>query len=71
MRPALADLFRAAAVTGAHIAFDTAGPQRRHSFSVTGGTLLAEPRARKLYDNLRVGSDWRDFNIVVFGTTYP
>eukprot|EP00959_Pyramimonas_sp_CCMP1952_P179383 3750101-Pyramimonas_sp.AAC.1 len=62
--PALADWFRAAAVTGAQIAFNTTGPQRRRSFSVTGGALLAEPRAKKLCDDLRVGNDWCDFNIV-------
>ena len=71
IKQALADWFRAAGVTDAQISFNTVGPLRRHSFSVVGGTLLAEPRARKLFDALRIGKDWRDFSVSVDGTSYP
>ena len=68
---ALADWFRAAGIQDSQISFNTAGPQRRHSFSLIGGTLVAEPRARKLYEALRIGKDWRDFSVTVDGTTSP
>ena len=68
---ALADWFRAAGVQDAQISFNTAGLLRRHSFSLVGGTLLAEPRAKKLYEALRIGKAWRDFSVTMGGTTYP
>ena len=45
------------------VSFNSTDVLRRHSFTLTGGTVVAEPRARRLHDSIHVGRIWRDFNI--------
>lgn len=63
LEKALKTWFEAANIEPAHVIYNTVGPAKRHSFQLSGGTLVAEPRAQRLHTQLRIGKDWRTFSI--------
>ena len=65
LKLALAPWLADSQVSLEQVSFNTTGILRRHSFTLTGGTVVAEPRARRLHESLHVGRVWRDVNITI------
>ena len=69
---ALQQWFTDANIEPAHVVYNTVGPAKRHSFQLSGGTLVAEPRAQRLHAALRIGKAWRTFSVATSpGTAIP
>eukprot|EP00959_Pyramimonas_sp_CCMP1952_P398792 8356205-Pyramimonas_sp.AAC.1 len=43
--------------------FNAVGPAKRHPFQVSGGTVVAEPRAQRFRGALRNGKEWRTVHL--------
>ena len=70
LKRAIAPWLADSQVTIEQVSFNSTGVLRRHSFTLTGGTVVAEPRARRLHESLHVGRIWRDFKITI-GNSAP